>query len=168
MKTLHSNILDIDFEGVIIHRGLAIENEGTDNAWPHDQWTIILDGQAFEFKTGIGCHRKCGQSRIDNYETSYKSLKHISGKNWTYKRLIRFNTVSVLSGKPTVDDLLYSLVLDADSARDTFANWCANVGLETDSRKALSMYEQCQNNIERLRNIGVTDLDAASIAFCDY
>jgi hypothetical protein len=73
-----------------------------------------------------------------------------------------------LSGKPTVDDLLYSLVLDADSARDTFANWCANVGLETDSRKALSMYEQCQNNIERLRNIGVTDLDAASIAFCDY
>ena len=171
-KMLHSDRLDMDFEGEIIHMGLAIEDEGGEHAWPHDKWTFVLDGQAFEFKTGIGCHRKMRRkspiSPPDNFESSYYGLTSMSGKHWNAMRLKRFGQVSTLSGKPTVDDLLYSLVSDASSGRETFEDWCSELGYDTDSRKAFSIYEQCQNTIGKLRKIGVSDLDAASEAFQDY
>jgi len=44
---------------------------------------------------------------------------------------------------PKVGDVLQSLALDASSAEESFEDWCANCGYDTDSRKAFATYEAC-------------------------
>lgn len=169
MSKLHSDRLNRDFEGEIIHMGLAIDDEGGEHPWPHDKWTFILDGQAFEYRTGIGCHRKRALNRHHSHPfNTYEALTSMSAKNWTQARLKAFCEVSVLKSKPTVDDLLYSLIMDARSGQETFEDWCSLYDYDTDSRKAFALYEQCQNMIGKLRKIGIADLDAADEAFQDY
>ena len=44
---------------------------------------------------------------------------------------------------PTAGSVLCSLLLDASGADENFHDWCANYGYDTDSRKALDIYEAC-------------------------
>ena len=57
--------------------------------------------------------------------------------------------------KPTLDDVLHSLVNDAEAENMSFQDWCDNFGYDTDSRKALDLYLLCQENAQRLRKAGV-------------
>lgn len=51
---------------------------------------------------------------------------------------------------PAVYDVLYGLLLDAGSATNTFENWCADFGHDSDSRKALAVYLACQEDAGKL------------------
>lgn len=55
---------------------------------------------------------------------------------------------------PTVEDALMCLASDAHSTKDnSFEEWCRDLGYDDDSRKALSIYEACEetaNELERL------------------
>lgn len=44
---------------------------------------------------------------------------------------------------PTAANVLYSLLMDAQGAEQPFDYWCSDFGYDTDSRKALSVYEAC-------------------------
>ena len=45
---------------------------------------------------------------------------------------------------PNVADFLHCLLLDGEADNMTFEDWCDNYGYDTDSRKALAMYEECR------------------------
>lgn len=44
---------------------------------------------------------------------------------------------------PSAASVLHSLLLDAHSAEQPFDYWCSDFGYDTDSRKALDIYEAC-------------------------
>lgn len=57
--------------------------------------------------------------------------------------------------KPVLDDVLYSLIMDSSASDMSFEDWCNDFGYETDSRKALQTYLDCQNNAHKLRKAGI-------------
>lgn len=58
----------------------------------------------------------------------------------------------MLHAKPTVDDVVGSLVSDAQGVEyDGFEDWADNYGMDTDSRKALAMYEGVVEQTERFK-----------------
>lgn len=78
----------------------------------------------------------------------------------------------VASAKPKAPhaaDLLHSLISDSSAAEQSFASWCSEYGYDTDSRKALATYEECQRNADKLRKLFKADeLAALSEALQDY
>lgn len=52
--------------------------------------------------------------------------------------------------KPSAADLLHGLISDAGAMDQTFEDWCFNLGMDTDSRKALETYLACQEGGARL------------------
>lgn len=52
--------------------------------------------------------------------------------------------------KPTAEEVLHSLVVDAQTADESFEDWCASLGYDSDSRKALVMYEQYVDTRDQL------------------
>jgi hypothetical protein len=71
---------------------------------------------------------------------------------------------------PDPVDVMSSLLLDARAidAAD-FADWCAGVGYDSDSRKAESIYRQCIEIATKLRAcIGAAAVDELNDVFADY
>lgn len=54
---------------------------------------------------------------------------------------------------PTLGDVLSSLALDAEAESMSFTDWCDNFGYNTDSRKDLATYLECQESGRKLRQI---------------
>lgn len=54
---------------------------------------------------------------------------------------------------PSAASLLYSLILDRSAGTQTFDNWCAEIGYDPDSRKALATYLACQANAVKLERV---------------
>lgn len=70
---------------------------------------------------------------------------------------------------PTLDEVVYSLYMDANGVRfgQTFEDWCGEYGMDTDSRKALASYDACRNEWSALIRLGA-DFDALEKLFQDY
>lgn len=52
----------------------------------------------------------------------------------------------------TVADVLYSLLMDVTMVEGrSFEEWCDDLGLDTDSRRALKTYEACVAQVEPLK-----------------
>lgn len=61
---------------------------------------------------------------------------------------------------PTLEEVLDSLVSDADSAHEPFEDWADNYGLSSDSRKAYATWEACRKTRADLaRLVGAENLD---------
>jgi len=58
---------------------------------------------------------------------------------------------------PELADVLYSLLLDASVGRHamSFGEFCEECGYDEDSRKALKVFEACQEQYSKLRRLGV-------------
>lgn len=54
---------------------------------------------------------------------------------------------------PTAASVLYCLFSDATMGEQTFEDFCGDLDLDTDSRKALDSYLECQKMIHRLRGV---------------
>lgn len=62
---------------------------------------------------------------------------------------------------PTAADVLASLLSDASTAADlSFEDWAADLGMDSDSRKALDTYQACKDTAVRLRTFLGADYDA--------
>ncbi len=69
---------------------------------------------------------------------------------------------SAYTGEPVTEGVLDCLLSDSsgyDSARD-FADWCADYGYDTDSRKAERTYQQIARQRDALRRLLAADYDA--------
>ena len=89
------------------------------------------------------------------------------------KRLPSFGVVTCTSKKhifPNPDDVVYSLIMDADALDyPTFDNWADSFGYSTDSRSAEKIYRQCLEIGLRLRSsLGDEKLAELREAFSDY
>lgn len=100
--------------------------------WEHDKWTCVFTRkgktQSFEYRTGTG-HREKG--RVDQH-------------SWT---------VQVRPVPPSAADVLYCLTSDALSAQQTFQSWCAELGYDSDSRRAEKTYFACQEVSDKLTKL---------------
>ena len=114
---------------------------GHDPKWQADHWrlTITCPGTArkaftCEYSTGIG-HRKVQRHK---------------------------GTVAPQPVAPALAGVLEALSGDASMGDSTFADWCDDLGCDTDSRKALDTYLACQQINGDLRALmgydGLADL----------
>jgi hypothetical protein len=55
--------------------------------------------------------------------------------------------------KPDPLGLLYSLVMDSSAADTSFEDWASEYGYDTDSRKALEIFQQCQDQTRKFRRV---------------
>lgn len=139
---------------------LGVKEKALDSDTGMDEWRITFSTdkskEIFEFCTGMG-HRKWDKPYsskvvlphgVKSYPYTYKDL----GKEGTvhYENMARANLKPVC---PHATDLLYCIVLDSEACDYSFKDWCENFGYDEDSRKALKIYLQCQENGEKLRKI---------------
>jgi hypothetical protein len=105
-----------------------------------DKWNFLLTngrtglmGIDFDFYTGLG-HRKFPKGFIVDKTLNPRCIAYaIQEKN---KKPI----------PPNVASMLHSLISDSSACNESFSSWCDNFGYDSDSRKALSIYEACQEN----------------------
>lgn len=160
MKTL-SKILNREFEFSTNHIGLFVNED----LWMHDKWAVIIEGQDFEYSTGIG-------NRVELDRFKRDEFKRIMGKN---PKKDKANLLMYADGlkavskvKPlNIDDVLYSLVSDSQAGNETFDDFCDNFGYDNDSIKASEIYRACQKNSKKVRTF-IKDLDEAGELFQDY
>lgn len=108
------------------------------------------------------------KAKSDNWqETAHHWLVTIGGQEFDYYTGSAHVTEKGTPKKPALDDVLYSLVMDARACEMSFYDLCSELGYDTDSRKALAIYEQCQTNTDKLRKAGV-DIAAERERLADY
>lgn len=52
---------------------------------------------------------------------------------------------------PTTEEVLECVLDDASGAEESFENWCADLGFDSDSRRAERLYKACVAQTSRLR-----------------
>ena len=105
--------------------------------------------------------------KSDNWQdTADQWLVTIGGQVFDYFTGIGHRKDDI-SQKPKLDDVLYALIGDASASEESFDDWCSNFGYDTDSRKALETYLQCQETATKLRKAGV-DIAAERERLADY
>lgn len=71
--------------------------------------------------------------------------------------------------EPHPADVLHSLILDSSAVDQSFESWCSDLGYDRDSRKALTTYEACQQNADKLRGFVTREtLESFENALQDY
>lgn len=103
--------------------------------WECFAWEATIKGVTFNYYTGLGHAIK------NEYWVGLKPKSTLK-----YKNLFVYI--------PKFRDLVHSLALDAHCAQDSFEDFCANMGYDSDSRKALETYLTCQENGHKLRKMG--------------
>ena len=113
-----------------------------------DLWEVSLNGQIFDYYTGIGCRVA---SKAYGHKEDFDRLKN---KRLTPEGLKDFLACS-RPVPPTMDCVLHGLASDADACEMSFEDWASNLGYDTDSRKALDTYFSCQEAGRKLRKAGI-------------
>ena len=96
-----------------------------------------------------------GTHNRDNWECDGWQFT-IKGQAFNYFTGLGHRDKSAKPQTPPIAGLLYSLILDGSACHESFASWCDNFGLDTDSRKALKIYEQCQQGFDKLWQVFTT------------
>ena len=168
LNTGHSERLNKDFNYKAIHVGLLADDTGDRLV---DKWSIVIEGQTFDYQTGIGHRvRKYGKNSMLNAYRGKQGGGCLNA-NFTHptcstvKGFINHDTKTTT---PTIDEVLYCLISDTSFGQETFADFCGNTGYDEDSRKAMDIYLACQKNGDKLHKAGVIDIDKAQEAFSDY
>lgn len=139
-KEIQAKVSDLLAEAEITY-SVTFRGEGADpptekgqKPWIHDRWEIRFTRPGkpdfiTEYKTGTR-HRETKKAQF-----APLSSHPVTGK------LGRWQTKPVA---PASAGVLASLCLDAQAGVETFEDFCADYGYDTDSRKALEIYLACQ------------------------
>lgn len=160
MKTL-SKILNKEFDFKVNHLGLFVN----DDLYIQDRYIVIIEGQDFEYSCGIG-HR-IEKDRFQKDE--FKRVKNMNPKK-DKTNLLHYIDILKSCSKPktlNIDDILFCLILDAQSGTETFDEFCSNFGYNEDSIKHNEIYRACQKNGKKVKTF-IKDLEQASELFQDY
>lgn len=125
--------------------GLATKRDD----WECDAWVCsferVRDGKTItintDFFTGTG-HRVLtayGKQAIRNAGKS--SARYVESLKREHSRAVA----------PHVASVLHSLLMDASGAEQNFHDWCGDFGCDSDSIKALTMYNACCEVLTKLR-----------------
>ena len=134
-----SKVLDLNVTSyTVIYKGEVSNAFG--DGYSMDSFMVIIKGEAFEYKTGLG-------HRTDKRNSFGPQV-------WVHA--------------PIIDDVLCGLLMDWSVSYDTFSDFCDNTGHDTDSRSALKIYLKCQENGFKLRKALGLNLEEACEKFQDY
>jgi hypothetical protein len=143
------------------YRAIPIQQDVIgEGGWKHDKWVVMFNSESFEYSMGIGHSVAIFTQKQRNDLKKYLAVVGYVDKLPQTKRLKRnpnkhsivFETYE-LALPPTQASVLYSLLLDSSAAEMPFVDWCDDYGYNTDSRAALAIYEACQINFVKLRNV---------------
>ena len=82
---------------------------------------------------------------------------------------IKYSMGSALKGKPDVKDVVFNIVSDASYGEyETFEEFCDNLGYDSDSRKAESIYNACKGTVSMIERLFGDDLEKFQEAAQDY
>lgn len=116
--------------------------------WECDEWRVSFKGSRIDFSTeyftGIG-------HRVDTPITKMarQSLKGCSVNSVAWQNMLK----GMKAVAPSAASVLYSLMSDARAIDESFIDWCENFGYDSDSRKALAMYEACCESGRKMRKL---------------
>lgn len=107
-----------------------------------DKWSVTIrfnnHSYTTEYYTGIGHRKLIGSDKKEGN----KYWDQFSGQYKTEKEACKANWLKVI--EPKLDDVMACFLIDAGSAYGTFEDFCGNFGYDSDSRKALEIYLNCQ------------------------
>jgi hypothetical protein len=100
----------------------------------------------------------------------FAAMKYETETGLVAARVGYFNTGKQKIPGPSVSDVMYSLLMDAEAIdHPSFEDWAQDFGYETDSRKAEKIYLACLDHGLKLRAMfGDTGLATLREAFQDY
>jgi len=125
----------------------ATQAAGSDlsrDGWLCDGWRAVFAKKAirelFDFYTGIG------RRAIPTFQ--YHSVLGFKGG-------AKSKALACLAAPfaPFAANVLHSLILDSSAQHQSFRDWCADYGQDSDSIKALNTYNSCCENAERLSRV---------------
>lgn len=121
----------------------------TRDKWECDEWRVTLtragrESVRFEYFTGTG-HRKCPPKMVQEMKRA------LANRHYRDHPAVKAQYQKAVP--PHVAGVLHSIIMDSSASQQSFAEWCSDFGYETDSRKALSTYEACQINGDKLAKI---------------
>lgn len=125
------------------------------------QWVITINGQTFDYYTGLA-HR--APKKFSSCVEEYNRLKH---KNLTAQGLASLLSASVPKS-PSIEDVLHALINDGEASTMSFNDWCDMFGYDNDSLSARKTYDACQENGDKLSRAGVHINDDLRKYFEDF
>jgi hypothetical protein len=160
METI-SKTLNKKFDFKAQNVGLFLD----DNLWVHDKWIVTINGETFDYMTGIGHRTELNRFCKDDFN-------RIKNQNPTKSKsnlLLYIETFSKVSkSKPLdIDDVLYSLLSDATFGSYSFDDFCDELGYDNDSIKATEIYKACQKNAKKVKTF-ISNIDEAQELFSEY
>jgi hypothetical protein len=146
-----------------------------DEPMPGDgsRWDALSDDREF-ILNAIGV--RITSRRVDKRPDKDGSEWGASASRWRVtirkgnaRMVLHYSMGSAHTGTPEECAVLACVLTDAESAEESFTDWCANFGHDTDSRKALRMYHACKRTAASLaRLFSASELADLRELFSDY
>jgi hypothetical protein len=157
MSELSNKLAGINLDMTARHIELVIPSNPSD--WAHDRWeiTISYEGRSLstEYKTGLG-HRALARGTNKTFKGLVAMYygKRVDGTATANMNVEQAAMAGlIVPVKPDLVDVMHSLLMDAGGASETFENWCANFGYDSDSRRALNTYLECQKISDSMNKV---------------
>ena len=117
--------------------GAALVGAIKRDKWDCDEWRAKFTKQGKEletvFYTGTGHRKSSAEMPADIARLGPRTLARVEWEKRNLKPVA-----------PTAACVLYGLIMDGNACDYLFDDWCADYGYDTDSRKALDTYLECQ------------------------
>jgi hypothetical protein len=88
----------------------------------------------------------------------------VTRKGSRARYLCHFSQGSAHTEDPTPEDVISALISDADGIRDGFERWAAELGYDTDSRKAERIFKACEKTAAGLRRL-LSDAEIEALTY---
>lgn len=133
-----------------VYQGGRVDNDNG-NKWEHDLFTVrFTRGKSVmetDYRQGIG-HRVSGNLHGLGAEAEQAGAGAPKYLEMAFKGA---KVVKTYVKKPSPAAVLYCLLSDAAAGSELFADFCAELGYDEDSRRALAIYEACQKTAVQMR-----------------
>jgi hypothetical protein len=86
------------------------------------------------------------------------------GKKFSYLTC-EYSMGSTHKGKPRLEDVLYSLAIDASD--EDFEEWCHSFGYEPDSISAHKIWEKCRDIVKDFKRLDIYEQELEEIRGCE-
>lgn len=140
--------IGVNFEST--YHGGRVDNDNG-HKWEHDLFTVRFwrgkSSMETSYRQGIG-HRVSANLNGLGAEAEQAGAGAPKYLDTVFKGM---KTVKTYVKKPSAASVLYCLLSDASLGAELFADFCADMGYDEDSRKALAIYEACQKTAAELR-----------------
>lgn len=112
------------------------------DSWTCDEWRVTIARHDAPPAFAPNATGKKTAELETRYYTGTGHRKAIKGRKSADPHG-RFSNDSLRPVAPSAASVLHSLLMDAQGAEQPFDYWCSDYGYDTDSRKALDVYEAC-------------------------